>query len=180
MSLAISACGSSSKPVAGAGGDATFTYVTLRSIITNWDPALSANNEQIVYYRNLYETLTYYDAQRKQLVPSLATSWRASSDRRRWTFTLRKGVLFHTGNRMTSASVKAALGRTQKLGGGVSFMLGPIASMATPSPSTIVFSLKEPANLPLILSSNAAAYIYDTKVPGQTAKSLRHWLEQGH
>lgn len=178
--LTISACGSSSKPTAGGGDGATFTYVTLRSIITNWDPALSANNEQIVFYRNVYETLTYYDAQRKQIVPSLATSWRSSADRRRWEFTLRKGVLFHTGNRMTSASVKAALSRTQQLGGGVSYMLGPIASMTTPSPTKIVFALKEPANLPLILSSNAAAYVYDTKVPGQTVASLRGWFPKGH
>jgi len=178
--LTVAACGSSSKPAAGTGANATFTYVTLRSIITNWDPALSANNEQIVYYRNVYETLTYYDAKRKQIVPSLATSWRSSSDRRRWEFTLRKGVMFHTGHRMTSSSVKAALSRTQQLAGGVSYMLSPIASMATPSPSKIVFTLKEPANLPLILSSNAAAYVYDTNVPGQTASSLKQWFTKGH
>ena len=39
------------------------------------------------------------------LAPVLATSWVANEDLTEWTFHLREGVLFHTGQEMTSADV---------------------------------------------------------------------------
>jgi len=39
------------------------------------------------------------------LAPVLATSWDANDDLSQWTFHLREGVLFHTGEEMTSADV---------------------------------------------------------------------------
>jgi len=41
----------------------------------------------------------------------LATKWEPSADHKRWTFTLRKGVKFHTGEEVTSEDVKFSLQR---------------------------------------------------------------------
>ena len=38
--------------------------------------------------------------------PGLATAWEPSEDFISWTFTLRQGVKFHSGNDFTSADVK--------------------------------------------------------------------------
>ncbi len=43
--------------------------------------------------------------------PELATSWTPSADLRRWTFTLRPGVVFHDGRKFTAKDVVATFAR---------------------------------------------------------------------
>jgi len=77
----------------------------------------------------------------------LATRWEASADHRRWTFHLRKGVKFHTGDEVTSDDVKfsiqRAIGKRSTTG-----YAGPlrtlIADIETPAPDRVVIVLKEP------------------------------------
>ena len=44
-------------------------------------------------------------------MPALATSWKASDERRTWTFNLRKGVKFHDGTPFNAAAVCANFNR---------------------------------------------------------------------
>jgi peptide/nickel transport system substrate-binding protein len=77
----------------------------------------------------------------------LATRWEPSADHRRWTFYLRKGVKFHTGEEATSEDVKfslqRAIGKRSTTG-----YAGPlrtlIADIETPTPDRVVIVTKEP------------------------------------
>jgi peptide/nickel transport system substrate-binding protein len=184
----LAGCGSTQKPPGatspsgggggGAGANSTFTYDTYTQVMVGWDPSTSYSNE-IIAMHNMYQTLTYYNSQTKQLQPVLATKWSHSADGKTWTFQLRKGVKFHTGRTMTSADVKASIMRTIKLNQGASYIWGSVKSIATPSPYTVVFHLKYPAPLGLISSAGYAAYIFDTKAAGSESK-LTGWFNAGH
>lgn len=50
----------------------------------------------------------------KTIIPDLAHSWDVSPDGKRYTFFLRKGVLFHDGAELTSDDVKATFDRIVK------------------------------------------------------------------
>ena len=77
----------------------------------------------------------------------LATRWEPSSDHRRWTFHLRRGVKFHTGDEVTSEDVKfslqRAIGKRSTTG-----YAGPlrtlIADIETPAPDRLVIVTKDP------------------------------------
>jgi len=77
----------------------------------------------------------------------LATKWEASSDNRRWTFTLRRGAKFHNGDEVTSEDVKfsvqRAMGKRSTTG-----YAGPLRTLVqdieTPAPDRVVIVTKEP------------------------------------
>jgi peptide/nickel transport system substrate-binding protein len=174
-------CGSTSKPagVSSAGGpaNATFTYGAFTPVMVGWDPATDYSNE-IIAMNNMYETLTRYNSQTGKVGPLLATKWSSADGGKRWTFTIRSGVKFHTGRAMTAADVKASIERTIKLNGGASYIWGAVKSIAAPDAHTVVFSLKYPAPLDLISSAGYAAFIYDTHAA--PASGLAKWFAQGH
>jgi len=53
---------------------------------------------------NIYEPLVWLNADAKP-VPALATRWEAVDGNRKWRFHLRKGVLFHNGEKFTAEDV---------------------------------------------------------------------------
>lgn len=54
----------------------------------------------------IYDTLVWKD--HTGVIPWLAESWRVSGDGRRWTFTLRPGVVWHDGRSLTARDVQFA------------------------------------------------------------------------
>ena len=77
----------------------------------------------------------------------LATRWEPSPDHRRWTFYLRRGVRFHTGEEVTAEDVKfslqRAIGKRSTTG-----YAGPLRTLIqdieTPAPDRVVIVTKEP------------------------------------
>ncbi|MBO9521101.1 MAG: ABC transporter substrate-binding protein [Nocardioidaceae bacterium] len=177
--LALAGCGSTRAPGGGGGSGAgdTFTYAFHLNVVTEWDPAVSYSNESIAM-ANIYESLTRYDATTKKVLPVLATKWDKSADGKTWTFTLRDGVTFHSGRKLDSTAVKEAIERTKKLAAGAAYIWDPVASIATPSPTSVVFTLKYPVALDLVASSGYGAYIYDTTAAG--SGDLAAWFKTPH
>jgi peptide/nickel transport system substrate-binding protein len=153
-----------------------FVYSFNLNVVTDWDPATSYSNE-IIAMQNIYESLTRYDITTKSVKPLLATKWSPSADGKTWTFTLRKGVKFHTGTTLTSTVARAAIERTIKLKGGAAYIWDPVKTIATPDPQTLVFTLKYAAPLDLISASGYGAYIYDTTAPG--GGDLKRYVSAG-
>ena len=58
----------------------------------------------------MYETL-FYQNEKGEVVPMLATEKSISKDGLVWTFKLRRGVKFHDGTPLTAEAVKAGLDR---------------------------------------------------------------------
>jgi peptide/nickel transport system substrate-binding protein len=69
------------------------------------DPIQTQVGEAVKVIVNVYDTLVTYDDVTADLVPSLATEWKQSSDGLTWTFTLRDDVRFHDGTSFDADAV---------------------------------------------------------------------------
>jgi peptide/nickel transport system substrate-binding protein len=68
------------------------------------DPALLTDIYGQAVVSQIFNSLVQFDAQLRPL-PALAKFWEASRDRRTWTFSLRRGVMFHHGREVTAHDV---------------------------------------------------------------------------
>jgi peptide/nickel transport system substrate-binding protein len=75
---------------------------------------------------------------------SLAERWDISADGLTWTFTLRRGVMFHNGEEMTSKDVKFTFDRLRDpdVGAAPSSLYANIADISATDTYTVVFTLK--------------------------------------
>lgn len=95
----------------------------------------------------LYDTLITrdYDGSFK---PSLAEKWEISPDGKTYTFTMKKGVTFHSGKAFTSADVKDTFDRWRSIPNAPNaYTIQPIDTIETPDPLTVRFQLKTPYNI---------------------------------
>ncbi|AZY48311.1 ABC transporter substrate-binding protein [Bordetella avium] len=79
-----------------------------------------------------------------KFVPQLAESWSTSEDGKALTFKLRKGAVYHDGNPIDAASVKANLERAMTLpDSNRKSELSSVASVEAPDAQTVVLHLKQ-------------------------------------
>ena len=71
------------------------------------------DNESIWVFEQIFQTLYTVTPNGKGVQPELATSYKVSADKKTYTFTLRSGVKFSTGQAMTSADVKFSLDQSR-------------------------------------------------------------------
>jgi peptide/nickel transport system substrate-binding protein len=69
------------------------------------DPTFYDSPEDVAVVENMYEPLVQVDVD-GNIQPVLATSWETSEDGLRYTFTLREGVGFHSGDPFTCADAE--------------------------------------------------------------------------
>ncbi|WP_292348916.1 MULTISPECIES: ABC transporter substrate-binding protein [unclassified Methanoregula] len=130
---------------------------TTLTISAQWEPkTIDPHEYGYLSHRLGYtESLTGVDAELK-VTPSLATSWTVSPDGKTWTFTLRKGVLFHDGTPFTADAMKKSLERSLKKS--KVFAEVPFAGIEAPDSQTLVIRLnKSFIPLPAYLSKGEAA-----------------------
>ncbi len=117
--------------------------------------------------RAAYETLvTLGDkgADITKIEPLLAESYEVSPDARVYTFRLRKGIKFHTGNEMTAEDVLFSFRRLGNLKDNPSWLFSDhVESIEAVDPYTVRITLKEPnaAFLAMLVSPNFA--VVDSK-----------------
>lgn len=152
--------------------------------LEGWDPATSTyftSNEMI---QTLYDRLVEYEvvegpdgnlyADTTRFKGMLAESYSVSDDGLTWTFNLRKGVKFSSGNELTAADVEYGFDRALNMGKGIlNTMLG-FAGITDPEqtvvadPYTFQIKLEEPNNLLLhILTLGSNSGILDSQVVEQ-------------
>jgi peptide/nickel transport system substrate-binding protein len=110
-----------------------------------------ASSVQMPMVTQVYARLLHFDAAAEKLQPELAASW-AQPDATTYTFSLRQGVKFHSGDELTSEDVKFSLERIGQLGVdkpdpqmAQSWMLTDVASIETPDRYTVVVKMKQPS-----------------------------------
>ena len=189
MGVVASGCigGQESTSTGTASGKTTSSKTQAPSVVIygygsemiTLDPSTEFSNS-IVVLANVYECLVKYTPE--GLKPWLATSWESNENGTVWTFHLRKGVKFHTGNTMTAEDVKWSVERTIRMGLGPAFIWDPVEKIEVVDDYTVKFYLKYPANLPLIASSAYGAYIMDSKYLSKLGddKAIADWLNKGH
>jgi peptide/nickel transport system substrate-binding protein len=102
------------------------------------------DNESIWVFEQIYQMLYTVTPDGKSLVPQLATGYTVSPDKKTYTFTLRSGVKFSTGQPMTSADVKFSLDKSRAAAKGWGYIDTAIKDIKAPTPSTVVIDLKFP------------------------------------
>ncbi len=77
------------------------------------DPQLASDTTSSAIIHQLFDGLVELD-EKLQVVPSIAEKWTISADQRVYTFTLRRGVRFHTGREVKAADFKYSLERAAR------------------------------------------------------------------
>lgn len=153
------------------------TYGSHEDVMTFWDPSDSYSNE-IIAMNNMYETLLRYNPKTQDFEKVLAEDYNVSKDGLTWTFKLRQGVKFQTGNELTADAAKASIERTMQRGKGAAFIWDSVKEIKAVDKYTLEFDLKYPAALDTVVSSGYAAYIFDAKYAEE--KGGEKWFNEGH
>lgn len=119
--------------------------VVLPRSLESFDPhgAHSVEEATAVVLSMMLDTLVIRDPATGELLPSLATSWEATSDTA-WQFSLREGVTFHDGSDFTSEDVKASLERVLELEGPLAPLWALVETVEAPDPLTVIINTSEP------------------------------------
>ena len=124
------------------GGILKFGQAQASTVINPWGGRLHGATEWNILHQ-IYEGLLYWDSGYNNN-PSLAESWEAVSETE-YIFNLRKGVLFHNGEEMTSEDVvysfEHAMDESISAYAG---WLSPVASVEATDDYTVKVTLKEP------------------------------------
>ena len=139
-----SAGGQSSEGSPEAGPERVLQFGLLGNPDT-LDPHATAGTLTFQTIRSIYDTLAEPD-EKGVIVPALAESWTVSDDNLTWTFNLRPGVVFHNGDPLDSADVKATIERltSPESRSGRAAAFSVIQAVETPDEGTAVFRLSEP------------------------------------
>ena len=125
------------------------------------DPALTTDLTSAAVVRQLFDTLVELD-ERLTPGPGLARSWTVSTDRRVYTFALRRDVRFHNGRLLEAADVKYAWERAargkrpwvfEKISGAREFL-------ESRAPEISGLRIADPATVEVRLAAPFAPFIY--------------------
>ena len=103
------------------------------------DPAKASDYADSILMFNIYDTLILPTQGGPGHTGHLAESW--TSDGMSFTFTLRDGVSFQSGNALTADDVVFSVERMKALGAGLSYLLGVVESVEAVDASTVKFTL---------------------------------------
>jgi peptide/nickel transport system substrate-binding protein len=112
---------------------------------TTFDPARTYEMESPIVINAVYDSLMIFQGGSiTNPTPGVAESYKVSTDGKQYTFTLRKGVKFTSGNPMTSKDVQWSFERAKNIKGNPSFLLDGVQSVETPDDLTVVINLSAP------------------------------------
>ena len=138
-------------PAARAGGRMTIGSLTEPPALDPYHQAADARiRVTVLAYQGLF-----YESANGDAIPLLAESYSMSADGLTYTFKLRQGVKFHTGQSMTSADVKYSYDylRDPKNGSPGAGDLSTIESIDAPDANTVIFKLsRKNGLLPITLT----------------------------
>ncbi|MGH2453656.1 MAG: ABC transporter substrate-binding protein [bacterium] len=83
--------------------------------IVSLDPAQAFEFRSTWVVEHVYDTLVEFSRDFNRALPALATSWTASADLKTYTFALRSGARFHSGNPVNAQAVEFSLRRVMRL-----------------------------------------------------------------
>ncbi len=170
MGMILSACGGASpepasetEPLEGQPSEATQPADTTESTKSdkyggvlrhaihppaNLDPAFLGSISDDEIARQWHDFLVFIgEDNQPDINRSVAEKWEVSEDNLEWTFTLRKGILFHDGKEMTSRDVKFSFDRLRDpdLGSPSVDLYTNVLTIEAPDEYRVVFKLKNPS-----------------------------------
>ncbi len=142
---AVAATGFWSTPVQGQGRTETLIVVrNMDDYVTN-DPNRQYEYTAQMFDQSAYDTLVTVEAPDfTRIQPKLAERWEISSDGLAYTFHLRKGVKFSSGNRLTASDVRFSFLRLKNLQDNPSFFMDPVKDIQVVNDTTVRVTLSAP------------------------------------
>jgi peptide/nickel transport system substrate-binding protein len=133
----------SSAPAPVKGG--TLRFGNIGDLQTLEGQTIGANGAYDHLY-SVWDRLIVTDPKTLEIQPMLAESWDIADNSQRFTFSLRRGVLFHTGRELTADDVKWSLMRIQdpKTGSVLTGRITPMIAIETPDKYTVVVMASRP------------------------------------
>lgn len=113
------------------------------------DPGKAADYADSILMFNIYDTLVIPNQGAPGYQGHLAESW--TIDGTVYTFKMRPGVKFQSGNPVTAEDVVFSLNRSKALGQGLSYLFAVVEKAEAVDASTVKFTLKE-ASSPFVAS----------------------------
>ncbi len=127
--------------LAAQADNSVIVAADVQDIIT-LDPARAYEVTNLTVFHAVYETLINVPADDlTALEPGLATSWEVSDDGLTYTFHLREGVTFSSGNPMTAEDVRFSWMRLKNIKGNPSFYADAIDSITVVDDHTLEVTL---------------------------------------
>ncbi len=134
------------RVVSAQGGAARVLRVIPQANLTSLDPVWTT----AVVTRNnafmIYDQICAQDAS-GAIKPQMAEGWQVSDDRLTWTFTLREGLFFHDGERVTSRDAVASINRWAKRDPFMQVLQPSVAEVAVVDDRRFRFRLHRPVPL---------------------------------
>lgn len=93
------------------------------------------------------ENLLSFSESSKELLPSIAIDWSHSSDYKVWNFKLRKNIIFHNGERLTSSDVKASFIKISEKSNADYWLLNNLLEILCENEYSITFKFQQPEPL---------------------------------
>jgi len=154
-----------SATLAAPPGQAATLIVAANFVIKSLDPARTIETTSEMVNHGTYDSLVTFDGEDlKTPKPSLATSWRVSNDGKTYTFTLRQGVKFSSGNPLTATDVKWSLDRILNLKANSLFLLDGVEDVLVLDPLRVAIRMKAPKPSILPILSSPSLGILDSKL----------------
>lgn len=141
-------------PLAPVQAQTKVLRVVPQTDIVLLDPVFGTASISAIAGAMIYESLFAWDS-KLQPKPEMAGSWSTSPDQLTWRFTLRPGLAFHDGQKVTTADVIPSLQRWMGFDGGGIRLADALVSMQAVDADTFTMHLKRP--FPSMLSTLAAA-----------------------
>ncbi len=139
------------------------------------DPSVEYSNG-IVTLHNIYETLTRYNDDTREVEPLLAESWEVDEDGMEWTFKIRQGVVFHDGTPLNAEAVKKSIDRTIAMNMGAAYIWDSVSEILVVDNYTVKFILDYAAPIDLVASAAYASFIMSPDAADQDSA----WFNAGN
>jgi peptide/nickel transport system substrate-binding protein len=185
--VAVPVAAQTANPQAKKGGSIVFANIAGPG---HFDPAMFCTTVELEPAMHMLESLMMMD-NTYQAKPMLASKVDVSTDGRRFTFALRKGVKFHNGKEMTATDVVATLQRYAKISPNAP-ALADVSSFDAPDPYTVIINLKNPSAvfldvlktpcypMSIIPSEEAAKGPRETDPIGTGPFRMGEWVKDSH
>ncbi|MDY3867890.1 MAG: ABC transporter substrate-binding protein, partial [Pyramidobacter sp.] len=111
--------------------------------LTTIDPHSTVNLQDIIFHRQVFESLYHQNEKTGGFEPRIAESYSVSDDGTVYTFKLRKGVKFHNGDLLKASDCVFSFTRAQGTPQMRTHLLG-VKKIYAPDDATVVFELEYP------------------------------------
>ncbi len=161
----LAATGFWNTPVQGQGRAETLIIVrNIDDYVTN-DPSRQYEYTAQMLDQSSYDTLVTLEAPDfTRIQPKLAERWEIAKDGLTYTFYLRKGVKFTSGNSLTANDVRFSFRRLKYLEDNPSFFMDPVKDIAAVNDTTVKITLSAPDASFLAALAAPPTGILDSKV----------------